>query len=685
MCKKQFDWQRLGSAFFFAACLAWPGWAEGLAEEATTEAGGGKSEQRFHDEVTVTATREERATEDVPAAIGVVASEDLDRGRREGLDDYLQMVPGVHAGANDGGSDVKIAIRGFGARSTFGVRDILVMVDGVSITDADGFTRLDQVDLASAERVEVLKGPASAIYGNAAFGGVVNVITEHGEIGNPVRRLRLEGGELESSKGLVSIAGGSDRSRLAYALHLSSFRLDGFRDHNETRTRRLSGTADHFLSDRTTLRWLLNMSQHRDEIPGTLDAEQLASDPEQVRSLFVDRDYRRDDDRYRLGAVIESTLSSRSYAEGRLFYLTRNLDHPIFQVIDQEGDRLMGGARYRLDLGKGDHRHRLAVGVDLDREDIDSRRFLNLGGEPGALTLSADQLVESFAVYAQDEIVLGEHWSAVLGARYDNITYDTNDRLLSDGDQSARRTFQRVSPKIGLLWNPGADFGLFLNLSSAFQTPTRSELSATVDANGFNPELDPQLARHAEIGLRGTQRRLRYELSLFQTDVDDEILPKEQINFRTIFGNVGETRHRGIESSLQVILLPELRLEASYSWSDNEFIDFGDFTGNRIPGFPEHQGRLALVTTRSEGLNGSLSWQRTGSIFLNDSNQDVQSPYSVVDLHLRYGWGKWSFFVQGNNLTDELYSSWLSVNERSGFFFAPAKPRNFSVGFDLRF
>lgn len=643
------------------------------------------SPNTFEDEVTVTATREERSLRDVPTAVGVVGSDALEQGREEGLDEAIDLVPGVFAGSNDGSSDVKISIRGFGARSTFGVRDVLVMVDGVSITDADGFTRLDQIDLAAATRVEVLKGPASAIYGNAAFGGVVNVITERGTIGSFTGRVRLEAGELGFSKGLASIAGGNAPSRLAYALYLSRFGLTDFRQHNDTETRRANGTLDYFHSDRTTVRALLNLSQMRNEIPGAIDRRQLETDPSVSRPFFTRFDWRRDDDRYRIGAVVEHQIGKDSQLEGRLFALTRDLDHPIFQVIDQQGLRFMGGLRYGRSLDTGALEHRLSVGVDADREDIDNQRFVNVLGAPGALLVSADEAVENLGLYVQDEIVLGKAWRLTLGARYDNVRFSENDRLLGDGDQGDDRSFDRTSPKLGLIYQPRDGFGGFLSVSTAFQTPTKSELSATVGDTGFNRDLEPQVARHAELGVRGTAGRVRYEASIFHTEVEDEILPRTRIQNTTIFGNVGETRHRGAELAVDVLLPRVLMLRFGYAWSENTFTDFGAFTGNVIPGHPEHQGSITLASQRTRGLGGALTLRRTGSIFLNDANAERQSAFTVVDLSLRYDWNRWSFFVHGGNLTDERYSSWLAVNDPNGNFFLPAKGRNVTAGLDVRF
>lgn len=668
-------------------------------------------DRTFTEEVTVTGTREETAVREVPGAVDVIDARALGRTRGEGLDEALSMTPGVSAQTNNGASDVKISIRGFGARSTFGVRDVLVLVDGVPITDADGFTRLDQVDLSAAERVEVVKGPASALYGNAAFGGVLNVITRHGDLQDTEIRVRGEAGELGFSRGLVSVSGGSVPARLAYALHASRSGLTDFRDHNDNEVRRLNGTLDFFAGERTTVRGLLNLSELRDELPGSLNRQQFESDPSQVRPFFELFDWRRDDDRYRLGAVVERTLSSASDLEARLFVLTRDLYHPIFQVIDQQGLRFLGGVRWARDLGLGADRgraafgsHRLVAGVDLDREDIDHERFRNVFGEPGDRTLLTDETVETVGLYLQDEVDLGEAWSLTLGARWDRVRFAEEDLLAGAAagrDLSDERTFEQVSPKLGLLWQPGRDLGVYVNLATAFQVPTKSELTSTVGDTGFNRDLEPQEARHAEVGVRGfLGRRVRYEASAFRTDVDDEILPRTRVQNTTIFGNVGETRHQGVELAVDVQLpvAPALGLQLGlgYGYSDNVFTDGAPvtegvsddgagFDGNTLPGHPEHRGTLSLSTSRVRGLNGGLTFERVGTVFLDDANTETHSPYSLLHANLRWDWQRLSVFVRGTNLTDERYAAWIAVNDPDGNFFLPAPGRSLSAGFDVSF
>ena len=404
-----------------------------------------------------------------------------------------------------------------------------------------------------------------------------------------------------------------------------------------------------------------------------------------MRPVFVLFDHRRDDDRYRLGAVYQRQLDADSSFEARLFGLTRELDHPIFQVLVSDAERWMGGARWdqRAELAR--RSHRLTLGFDGDRETSDNQRYANVFGERGRLLFDADQTVENLGLYAQDEIVVSDAMSLTLGARYDRIRFALRDQLREPEDFSDDRTFERLSPKLGLLWRPRAELGVYLNLATGFQVPTASELTATGGLAGFNADLEPQLARHAEVGVRGAPGAgMRFEVALFQTDVEDEILPRTVIQEQTVFGNVGETRHRGIELGLDVALGRLAEARFAYGLSENEFTEFGPFTGNVLPGFPEQRGSLSLVTLR-QGLNGRLVYERVGETFLDDANREREGGYGVLSAGLTYDWERLSLFVHGTNLTDERYAAWISVNDPFRNYFAPATGRAITGGIDVRF
>jgi iron complex outermembrane receptor protein len=264
------------------------------------------------------------------------------------------------------------------------------------------------------------------------------------------------------------------------------------------------------------------------------------------------------------------------------------------------------------------------------------------------------------------------------------MEFVVDDRLRAGRDLSDRRTFERLSPKLGLTRSLAAGTSVYLNLATAFQVPTKSELTATAGAAGFNDDLAPQSARHAELGGRGELgRRGRWELGAFLTEVDDEILPRTVIDSVTIFGNVGETRHQGAEGSVDWLLPGEFALQVSYGWSDNVFRGSGPLRGHVLPGYPEHRGLARLESRRASGLNGSVAFERVGSIYLDDRNSARQAPYGLLSAGLSYGWRRLGVFVQGTNLTDERHAAWVAVNDPAGNYFFPAPGRQVTVGVNL--
>jgi iron complex outermembrane receptor protein len=583
------------------------------------------------------------------------------------------------------GADTKEKSRGFSARPGYGVRDLLVLVDGVPLLEADGFTRVAQLDLGSAERLEVIKGPSSALYGNAAFGGVLNVITRRGASAAAASRLRLEAGEPGFARALSSVRAGTDRHGLAYALQLSVGRVDGFRDHDDAETRRGSATLEGSIDESSTLTATLDASYIGEEIPSTLNRAQLESDPSQVRLPVTQLAPRRDEDRRRLRANVERQLGSASTLEGRILASTRSLDQPLYHVFVTDADRLAGTARLgrRLDLAGPDHR--LTLGLDGDYEVSDNQRYANVLGNRGRLLLDVGLAVESSSLYAQDEIALAGTLSATVGVRHDRIRFALDDRILEPRDLTTELTFERTSPKLGVLWQPKGALGVYLNVASGFLVPTAGELTATGGLRGLNTDLRPQRARHAEVGLRATGgHRAEVELSLFQTDVSDEILPRTLVNGQMVSGNVARTRHRGAELGLDAMLPGGIEARLGYGLSENEVVARGAFRGNTLPGAPEQRGSLSLATRR-EGLNGRVVFERVGDTFLDDANTERQDAYRLLSASVTYDRRRWSVFLHGTNLTDERYASSVAVNDPFGNYFVPAPGRAIAGGVDVRF
>jgi iron complex outermembrane receptor protein len=381
----------------------------------------------FSTELAVTASREERDLASVPSAVGVLSGPLVEQLRGVNLAEALQYVPGVVAGDVSGVDDLRISIRGAGIRAGFGSRGVLLMADGVPVTEPDGQTpHFDgQIDLANAERIEVVKGPSSAMYGGAALGGVVNVITK-APSRRPTATARAEFGNYQLAKTHGAVSGGL--GPVVASATLGFTHTDGFRDHNSLRN--WNGTARADWSDGVSrASFSLLGTDASLKLPGSLDRAGFDADPSQVRSLYVTNDWGRKNRLFRFGGRYERQIGGGQSLEFDSYGQTRDLFHPIFVVIDQNALRYVGHVRYRATGG----RHRVSTGVDLDRQQVDDRWFVNAGGAPAFQIRDDDDLVTNLGVYAQDEVTLGHATTLVVGVRADRITYELTD-VLNDGE-----------------------------------------------------------------------------------------------------------------------------------------------------------------------------------------------------------------------------------------------------------
>ncbi|HEX5635017.1 MAG TPA: TonB-dependent receptor plug domain-containing protein, partial [Gemmatimonadales bacterium] len=355
------------------------------------------------DPVVVTATRDERSLADVAAAVSVADSQAIKSGRTAGLHEVMRYMPGVQATSRYGGDDVNLSIRGSGIRTTFGVRGVAVLMDGVPITEPDGLTRLDMIELSQARQVEVVRGPTSAVYGGVASGGAVNIISRSGAETRGAT-VRAQQGAFGFSKYDASLGGtfaGERGSALASGAYTWA---DGFRDFNENRMWRFNLRSDYRLLPQTRVGVEASSSSLDMNIPGALTQSEYDADPYQAAPVNVANQYARRDERYRVGTRIDQGLGAGGQATGYVFYGGRTIDHPIFQVIDQNLHRVQAGGRVRTGLDRGvDPRLELTAGLDYDNLYGTDRRYRNVGGERGAIVADGYVGLPNLGVYAQAE------------------------------------------------------------------------------------------------------------------------------------------------------------------------------------------------------------------------------------------------------------------------------------------
>lgn len=651
--------------------------------------------------VEIAVTRDSRAAAlTVPYAVSVSARNPLDaRGQ---LQDVLAGVPGLFvANRNNPTQDPRIVIRGVGARTAFGVRGVRVLHDGIPLTLADGQTPVDYLDSENVDRIELIRGSASSLYGNAA-GGVVALSSPS------LDSAEFAGSVLAGSHGLsrsrLRVSGGAPT--LAYAAGVSHSSDGGFRDHSRQRVTRADARVRRAFGASSITAHILALDIPLAENPGALTAAQLATDRRMAEPLAVAR---------QAGKHVRQAQSGLTYAReldrgdlsAILFAGTRALDNPLtFAVIDL--DRTSGGFLLRASRRSGAG-SRVTLGLDVQRQDDDRAEYENCRGstaptsrcpaipaERGAVRRTQREIVSSVGPYASGEIALGRWYRLSGGVRADAIVFDVQDRLVTatDPDESGRRTMRAASPQVGVTALLGARNSLYANLSSAFETPTATELGNKPDGSaGVNTSLEPQKSRTIEVGAKGAVVGVQYDFAAFSTAVRDELVPFEIAGGagRRFFRNAGRTRRRGAEVSLGTGLRA-IELRAAASLSDFEFVDFrtatADFAGKTIPGVPSRFAELSAVWT-SRALQVGLSGRLASSVFVDDANTARAPGYEILNLRargsLRLGRALLAPTIAIDNLFGREYVGAVSVNAAGGRYFEPAPGRTLVGSLSVRF
>jgi len=653
--------------------------------------------------IEVTATRTALTLPEVSAAVTVLDGDDLARGRAlTSLVELLDQVPGLYVqNAGNAAQDARLALRGFGARSSFGIRGVAIVVDGIPQTLPDGQSQVDSIDLDAIERIEILRGPASVLYGNAA-GGVILITTRQ-----PDGRGSATVGQTVGSYGLVdtrlSLSGGNDR--LGVRFSASRFDQDGFRRHSAVRQYRAQTTLAWTPSERTRVTGVAGYFETPEEQdPGAVTAALARTSPRAARPANVQFDAGESLEQWRFGAGVEHAVDARQRVRLSGFGFLRDFENrlPFASGGQVAFERTFTGldGQYEIDADWGGIPQRLTTGFDYRRQDDDRLRFDNLQGIRGDRVLDQNEQVDALGLYAQHRIRLAPDWTLRLGVRFDEVRLDVDDRLLVDGDDSGRRTWRETSPGAGLVWSASSALSIYASAGTAFQTPTTTELANPEDpgaGGGFNRALDPQTARSYELGLRGAVGTgIRYEASVFRARIDNAITSFEVPEFsgsgRDFFRNAGRSTRNGLELAASARLGEDWRLRGGYTYSDFEFDRFsapdGDFSGNRLPGVPRHYAFGALDWSGPAGFYAGLDLRAASEVIADNANTAASPDYVVVDAHVgrNFSAGRLDLDLSAGlgNLFDERYIDNVRVNAFGGRYFEPAPGTTFHVGLEAR-
>jgi len=648
------------------------------------------------DELVITATRIETTIREAPRSVSVVDQLRIQKGTQQlALDEALAGVPGLYMqNRYNFAQDLRISLRGFGARSAFGIRGIKIIVDGIPETLPDGQASVDSIDLGSARRIEVLRGPSSSLYGNAS-GGVIAVETERGTDASFVEA-NLATGSFAFQKIQLKVAGAANR--FDYLINVANQKLVGYREHSVTRGTVVNARFGVEFNASNALTIVLNHTdQPVSDDPGGINAAQATTAPQSARDANLVYDAGEALNQQRIGFVYKRDHSSGSLTL-RNYYVWREFANRLpFQgggAVDLERFFYGLGAQYSF-ADVLPESMQLAVGIDIDRQNDDRKRFDNMQGLIGPLVFDQEETVESDGVFLHGVYRLNAFWDLSAGLRYDNLSYNVADRYLVDGDDSGTVKFDETSSSLGLSLNLG-NAVLFATVSSSFETPTTTELANPDGSGGFNLGLRPQTATNYEIGYKFGQQRIHYEIALFQIDLEDELIPFELATSpgRTFYSNAGKSTRTGIETAFSWASESGFGVDASLTWSDFTFDDFvddngNDFSGSNLPGLPEFFGYLGLTYQSENGFQATIDTRYSGELFADNANNVKVSSYLISGFRASYEFeiGNWLFRPYGgiNNLLDVSYNSNIRINAFGGRYFEPAPERHYYAGIVIRF
>ena len=685
--------------------------------------------------IEVRATRYARPVLEIPYAADVVERDAIQLSEPGlSLEESVRSLPGIIVhNRNNASQGDRISIRGLGSRASFGVRGVKVVLDGIPLTMADGQSQLNNLDLTSAGQIEVLRGPSSSLYGNAA-GGVIQIRTE----GAPDRPLVVTPRFITGSHGHRRIqgkaAGSAGDNR--FLVNFNTLWFDGFRDHAHARSTGLNVVGKRTINASWNLTAVVNFFNAPYQFnPSSLDKATADSDPASARA-FVQRQGASKRVRQTQGGVSLRYETDGRQGEVTVFGMGRSLFNPIpGRVIDL--DRRAAGLRgvYSHDARVGAGSLRMTAGLDLEIQRDERHEYGN-GGVPGDLVgtledgrvfdelslgdprLDQEENVDGLGPFVEIEWSLRPDVSLTAGGRYDRFRFEAKDRFLADRtDDSGTRDMAQFSPQLGVVYRPAPLTAFYGSFSTAFQTPTTSELSnRPTEAGGFNPGLEPEQLRGFEAGVKGfvPGAGMAYDAAVFAYGISNMLLPFQIDNPETdeiYFRNAGKTRNRGIELKLAWSPVPALDLALAYTGMRFEFDDFElerevdgntrvyQLSGNEVPGVPPHHLFAGFTyTDPGSGAFMEMNAQWTAEYFANDFNGPapgsgkpesdfVNDGYALVDLRAGITYNGDMFgavlFAGVNNLFDTRYNGSIVPNAFGDRFFEPAAGRTWYVGFGL--
>ena len=643
------------------------------------------------DDVVISASRVEENIKDTAATVNALTQEDLEAIKYRNPQEFLTRIPGVYS-HNFGNESELTSIR---VPTHFTNPYTLILLDGVPVAGygSGSSGQFAEINPNSIERIEVVKGPASALYGSNAIGGVINMISKSPSV-VPEAKINFEYGGDEQMRSSASISASTEK--VGFMLDANYKDNKGWREYSDFEKTGGNLKVDYTPSENSIFTLKMDYLDKSGQTPGSLTEDDFNEDWQQSYNTFAHSDMTRFTPTLKytqvLGAGEFSTTLAYRDVEGESipdysirkqgsFYVgsqnknkesAGNVQLLYHQYLDFANSRLIVGVDGETGTNEADS---YGLSVDYDAASNKYTGYTNNG-----LSKSFDIETKVLAPYLQWELRPAEKLKVNVGGRYDSTSYGVKDKL-NDTDEDS--DFSRVTPKAGLIYDLSPKVNSFLSYSQGFVVPTSSQL---LTSSWSNKDLDPEKADNYELGIRTNflNRRLKFDLALFYLEIRDKIIAQDVGPYSKQYVNAGETSQKGAELTGMYQANSWLSFAGAYTYANNQFEEYSsgteDYSGNTPPRSPDHRLNLRVATTPVRSMRVELEMDMVSSEFSDDSNLYEYSRPTLFNLRASYDWKDWSVWGHVLNLTDEKYASYSSFSSTDGVKYYSGAPLTLFAG-----
>ena len=638
------------------------------------------------DNVIVKSTKINSNKKEIPLSVSIKNFRDeKNYNSQSSFSDFTRNTPGLFtSSSNNFSQDLRISIRGFGARSAFGIRGIKLIVDGIPETTPDGQSQLDNLPLGLVSSVEILRGPNANLYGNSS-GGVISINTLTKSSEKHYRYSGIFGAYQYQSLQRTRIL---DWNSSSLIIHYDKRRSNGYRDQSGYKSNILNLKYINDLDNKNKIVWQINYTDSPYAYDaGGLKLSEVENDRRQARKNNIDYDTYEKVKHLKTGVSWNHKRNENSFFDSYFFYQKRDfftkLPFNFGGIISLDRDYYGLGTKYTKRYALDNRNRTLVLGLDYLNQSDDRKRYKNDLGVKGEITFDQIERFKSTGLYMLSQTSYDTGFLLRYGIRYDVNIIRT--------DSASSIMLDKLNPSIGLSYTVNSNDNIFFSFGTSFETPTLNELSNNPNGEGLNENLKSSSSLNYEIGWRKAVSNLTLEAIAYVISSENEILPYELEQFpgKNFYQNVGSTSRYGLELNSQLSFKGG-RINLSYTLSKNKFEDFiidnNNLADNLIPGIPSQMLDLDLIFKLSRGRSLIISNRLIGERYADNANQTLVSSYNL--LNIKYSkeiFKKSEIFLGVNNAFNQEYFDNIRINAFGKRYYEPAPKRNFYFGINLSF